>query len=241
MLKKLNKSLLNLCIDLALLLLFLIITGTGILVKYVLVPGYLRNEMYGRRSDLLFWGMNRHEWGDVHLVLAFSFIILLLIHLLLHWKWLVCMYNKMFPRKLYRYLLTSFLLIITTFLCAGPFFIQPEIIDGAFSRHDQNGNFIRQGTAMKHSGTEEASGIQELDREYSPEPYDKHEKSRDKAVEVYGYMTLREVGMKYDISVRELAKAINVPVKYADYRLGRLRKQYGFHLDTLRRFIMNNN
>ena len=56
-------------------------------------------------------------------------------------------------------------------------------------------------------------------------------------VHIYGSMTLNEVAEKYNIPVTGLASSINVPVEFANERLGRLRKQYGFQMYDLRKYI----
>ena len=30
-------------------------------------------------------GLGRHDWGDVHFVLALTFVLLILVHIVLHW------------------------------------------------------------------------------------------------------------------------------------------------------------
>ena len=47
-----KKSKLNLILDVLLMLCFAAIVGIGLLMKYVLVPGYLRWEIYGRNVSL---------------------------------------------------------------------------------------------------------------------------------------------------------------------------------------------
>ncbi len=62
---------------------FVFLITTGVLVRYVLPPGS------GRRAVL--WGMNRHEWGDLHFWIAIAFFCVLGLHLFLHWRWIVHM------------------------------------------------------------------------------------------------------------------------------------------------------
>ncbi|MCA9241521.1 MAG: DUF4405 domain-containing protein, partial [Planctomycetales bacterium] len=61
---------------------FLFLISTGVLVRYLLPPGS------GHSSSL--WGLGRHEWGDVHFWIAMAFLSTLALHLVLHWKWIVC-------------------------------------------------------------------------------------------------------------------------------------------------------
>jgi hypothetical protein len=51
-------------------------------MRYVLPPGS------GRRVAI--WGLDRHGWGDLHFWIAVAFFALLALHLVLHWKWIVC-------------------------------------------------------------------------------------------------------------------------------------------------------
>lgn len=78
-----NRSSLNFLIDAAAFVVFLFLTTTGILTRYVLPPGS------GRWVTL--WGLDRHGWGDVHFWLAIALLAILALHLALHWRWVVCM------------------------------------------------------------------------------------------------------------------------------------------------------
>jgi hypothetical protein len=59
---------------------FLLLTTTGILMRYLLPPGS------GRRTAI--WGLDRHGWGDFHFWIAVTFLALLSFHLVLHWRWI---------------------------------------------------------------------------------------------------------------------------------------------------------
>ena len=61
--------------------LFCGMTGTGLLLTYRLPPG----SRGGRGLSALGW--TRHEWGDLHFWISIAFLVLLLIHLVLHWRW----------------------------------------------------------------------------------------------------------------------------------------------------------
>lgn len=54
--------------------------GTGLLMVWRLPP---------RSGPNTVMGFTRHEWGDFHMYLGLCFTIMILIHLLLHWSWLV--------------------------------------------------------------------------------------------------------------------------------------------------------
>ena len=62
---------------------FVLLTATGVLIRYILPPGT------GRFSTL--WGLDRHEWGQIHFWIAVVLSGALAIHLFLHAGWVVCM------------------------------------------------------------------------------------------------------------------------------------------------------
>ncbi|OIO70720.1 MAG: hypothetical protein COW19_10865 [Zetaproteobacteria bacterium CG12_big_fil_rev_8_21_14_0_65_55_1124] len=71
----------NFTIDMIAFIGFVVMTITGVLMRYVLPPGS------GHYSTI--WGLDRHEWGDIHFWISLVFFSLLALHLVLHWRWLV--------------------------------------------------------------------------------------------------------------------------------------------------------
>jgi len=59
---------------------FVMLTTTGVLMRYILPPGS------GHRTTL--WSLDRHEWGDIHFWISIIFFFILALHLLLHWRWI---------------------------------------------------------------------------------------------------------------------------------------------------------
>ncbi len=78
-----KRTKLNYLIDVLSYTFFLFLITTGILMRYVLPPGT------GRFVTI--WGMNRHDWGTIHFWISAIFLALMLLHVYLHWKWVVCM------------------------------------------------------------------------------------------------------------------------------------------------------
>ena len=60
---------------------FVLLTATGVLMRYVLPPGS------GRFATI--WALDRHEWGSIHFWLAIAFLAVLAFHLFRHWRWIV--------------------------------------------------------------------------------------------------------------------------------------------------------
>jgi len=59
---------------------FVVLTTTGVLMRYILPPGS------GHYATV--WGMDRHEWGAIHFWIAVFFFATLALHLVLHWRWI---------------------------------------------------------------------------------------------------------------------------------------------------------
>jgi hypothetical protein len=47
-------------------------------------------EGAGEASSRFFLGIHKSEWGEIHFILALVLVSLVLVHLILHWNWIVC-------------------------------------------------------------------------------------------------------------------------------------------------------
>jgi len=124
-----KRAKLNLIIDALLLLCLAAISGTGLLIKYVLVPGYQRWDIYGRNVSLFFWEMDRHQWGTIHLIIGMVFIALIVLHVVMHWQMIVGIYRRLIPNRFARWITALILLVITIILFAFPYFVKPQVIE----------------------------------------------------------------------------------------------------------------
>ncbi len=84
---------LNFIIDLVSFINLLALVFTASIIRYVLPPGTggLGRGLHGgsgRENIKYFWSLTRHQWGDIHFYLAALFIILMVLHIVLHWKWI---------------------------------------------------------------------------------------------------------------------------------------------------------
>jgi len=88
-----RRTTLNFIIDTLSFLLLVGLACTGFIIKYILPPGTggrgsLLHEGRGGEHIKQLWSMTRHEWGDIHFVLAVLFIIFMAVHIVLHWTWI---------------------------------------------------------------------------------------------------------------------------------------------------------
>ena len=45
------------------------------------------------------WSMTRHEWGAIHFYLALVFVVLMVVHIVLHWNWIKRYFKSLFSQK----------------------------------------------------------------------------------------------------------------------------------------------
>ena len=90
------------------------IIGTGFLIKYTLIPEQERWTVYGENIELYFLEMSRHQWGMLHLILGFILLIMLGVHLILHWNIITNVYNKIIKEPITKKVLA----LVFILLCA---------------------------------------------------------------------------------------------------------------------------
>ena len=117
----------NLLIDVLLALLLAAMAGVGFLTRWVLLPGYLRNVTYGRGVELYWLGLDRHQWGTVHLYLGVTTLVL---HVVLHWGQVVTIYRRLIGSGGVRVGVAVVLLALLVALMAFPALVTPDVEEG---------------------------------------------------------------------------------------------------------------
>ncbi len=231
-----DKSKFNLSIDIIMLLLLLPVAGIGFLIKYILIPGIRRNSIYGSSVDLEFLGLNRHQWGTVHLILSIVFLVLLIIHIVLHWKMITCVFQRMIPDKTIRTVFAVSLTCIGLLLISFPLLIKPEIIQ----REPLHQNRENRNNYSRVSDTLNMDRNKQITKTNQNDSVKKHEQTLKEYYEVQGSMTLQYVADKYKVPVGIIASELKIPQNLAGEKLGRLKKQYNFTMDDVRNIISKN-
>jgi len=233
-----KKSEINFIIDVLMFLFMAAIIGVVLLIKFVLLSGHQRWEVYKQNVDLTFWGLDRHQWGTIHLILAGILIILLILHIVLHWKNIVSVYKRFLNTRRSRNLLGILYLLILILLMVFPFFINIEI-DKSAGRHNRP-NKEHQSlnrVSEKHSTNRDAKIQQSGKKNKSIIAADAHQHHPD--IEVKGFMTLQEVSDKHNIACDTLINKLNLPENTnCNTKLGKLRKKYGFTMSKIENVII---
>jgi hypothetical protein len=60
--------------------------ATGYILRFPLPPG--TNKLY------TLWGLSRHDWGTIHFWISTGLIIVIFIHVAVHWSWIISLISK---------------------------------------------------------------------------------------------------------------------------------------------------
>ena len=242
---KAMKGKINFIIDVIMFVLMALLAGIGLLIKYILLSGENRWIKYGQNVDLSFWGLDRHEWGTIHLWIAIALVVLLILHIILHWKMIICLYKKIIGNKTGRIICGSALSIITLLFVVFPFIIKVDMAEIAPGRERFGSIDKHENRRFNEKETTEAIGDdqqQQLKQEESIIAKDHNDEHHeiDPTIEVKGYNTLNEISELYDIPVNVIIKKLNIPESTpGSSKLGHLRKQYGFTMSDIELIIHN--
>ncbi len=122
-----DKPKVNLVIDALMFFYMMAIAGIGFLMKYVLIPGKETGAKYGRKVELFLLGMDRHEWGTIHLITGFTLLGFLTLHIILHWKMILNIYHRLIRSRRARRIIASVFIIVCVILVILPFAVNPEV------------------------------------------------------------------------------------------------------------------
>jgi len=246
---KFNRTKFNFYTDLALLIVLAALIGVGFLIKFVLIPGQERWLLYGKNMELTFLGLDRHQWGTVHLIIGIVFFILLVFHIVFHWNMIKCLFRKYIKRLSIRAfsIALSFLLFIG--LIIFPFFVQPE--KSAITRGEGRINLegvsvdLNDSIRVKLKKPKKLKGDQDLELDIqkkkpkSETNYSEDRKHKKQEIDITGSMTLNEVVKKYNCPLSKFKEELDLPDDLdGNERLGRLRKQYGFRLGDVKKIVL---
>lgn len=220
----------NLIVDVLSYIGFVLLLGTGLILEYILSHGSGRiagrgtGHASGEKLITTLWGMTREQWGEIHFWIAVGMLAVLAIHLILHWKWITCVLSRREKPagtsggRAFLGLAGMFGILIFALL---PFLTPTE-------------------QAIRTQMLQQREASQSTDMPGVSETEANNSKDRSEANDtlVNGAMTLMEIqnttGVPYEHVLAELGLPKNIP---PDEKLGRLRREYGFSIDDVRRIV----
>lgn len=88
-----DKTKVNYFVDVLLIISFIVVAITSVIIFFFL-PSGVRQAGYQT-----FLGLTKHTWSNIHTIFGFTMIVLSLVHLVLHFKWLTAMSKTIFKKK----------------------------------------------------------------------------------------------------------------------------------------------
>lgn len=228
-----NRSKTNFYIDLAMLVILGALIGIGVLIKYVLISGQERWLVFGQNIELTFWGLDRHQWGTVHLILGGIFFILFVLHLVFHWNMIKCLFRKCVSPVSWRRTLSIISVVLFILFAGFPMLVTPEKNSAGKGRQmlEDMGVDLNDSIRIR---LKKPKSLESGDLEMKVE-----RKNRKDDMDIRGSMTLRQVAEQYDVELSVLKEALNLPAHVSpDDRLGILRKEYGFTMGDVKTVIL---
>ncbi len=225
-----KKSTLNFAINILMFVCMSAIAGIGFLIKFTLIPGQERWIKYDRNVELYLFGMERHEWGTIHLVIGFVLLGLLILHIILHWKAITCVYNRFIQNAGVKKIIASVFIVICSLLIIFSFFINPQIEE----IEQDNG---RQERSYKNSNKRESKNktLTSYEKENLNDVNHNHS---NQSIEIRGYMTIDEVSKNNKVPAEYIKIELNIPKSISDkQRLSVLRKKYDFKMSDVEKII----
>lgn len=221
-----KKSKINLIIDVIMFLLMMAIIGIGFLTKYVLLTGEEKWDKFGENLEFYYLELDRHQWNDLHFVFGLILIVLLVLHILLHWKMVVCIFLKMVPGKFSRRMIGFMLLIFSSVLVFFAYFAKPEV-------EESLPHFRNRETVVLNEKASKPEPIVTIREETE------HHQHSSK-IEIMGSMTLDEISQKYNVPCDHLKQKLGIPMNTSNTeRLGRIRRNYGFTMSDIEEIILS--
>jgi hypothetical protein len=69
---------------------------SGFILWFGLARGGGQGRGWGGGTATTFWSLSRHTWTDVHSWVALALLVMIIIHIILHWHWIVRMTKSYF-------------------------------------------------------------------------------------------------------------------------------------------------
>lgn len=195
----------NFWIDLISLLVMFGLTITGLFIHFILPPG---SGGRGGGAGLTLWGLGRHDYGDFHFYLAITLILLMLVHVWLHWPWVYATLTNILDSK--KREVTSGK---KTCVIVGLIFLCVMIVATVLCF------FLAKSQVQTTPGTDSSH------QEYTLSP----DLSR------LGQKSLAQVSELTGVPVEKFIEGLHLPPDVdTTERLGRLRQKYNFQMNTIR-------
>jgi len=229
-----SKNKLHLVVNVLAYLVMVCLAATGLLILYRLPHG-------SPRDGLRMLGMDRHGWGNVHWYLAITLLVLMVLHVMLHWKWVTNTLGSLFRRAQAgagaggsAVLLA--LALVTAAVVAAPWLIAVE----RGEREGGKGRGAAETAVGTPTGVPAANGRgrgdrQEKGKSGEAESHKGHGHGASGGHAIRGRDTLADAAREAGVPTARLIAELKLPAGTDPFeRLGRLSQAHGFEIEDVR-------
>lgn len=220
---------------------FIVMVGlaaTGGLIHFVLPPGT------GHWQTL--FGLGRHDFGQVHFYLAVAAVLMLALHILLHWSWLCCVTAKKLgrraPSRHAQTLSGLFLLFGVALLLGGSLFLASRMVERTATAKNGRTHGNDRPRAVRHGvlrNTVEATipphrtGPAHTGRKST---HEKHLEDCPTGASINGRTSFEDAARICRLDVQQMRQYLALPGDIDENeQLGRLKRRFGFHIHDVRK------
>lgn len=149
-----KKTRINLWVDFLSLLLFWLLTLTGLILQWKLPAG--SGRLAGAHGPVaLLWGMDRQAWGSLHGRLSLLLTLVLVLHIWLHWQWIVgALKKRAAPASGQRWILGALSLLALLVATVAPLAAPIETINPLLARSPGQGQQIYETSCLRCHGSD---------------------------------------------------------------------------------------
>jgi hypothetical protein len=226
-------------------LLFICLVGMafiGILLGLVIPEGPVSSG-----GSKYFLGLHRHQWGDLHAYLSIAFVVLMVVHLILSWKWITAKTRQIFKRGAAPALVSIAaipLVVLLLFWVITPKDAETFRSYGLGAEQGQRTRLV----PLREAPPPVEEPVKEVEirpAEKPAEPVGSHRHFRDEehhaqvgSITITGQQTLRDLENATGIPVRTIVLRLGLPEEVpVNETLGRLRRLYGFEIQDVRDLV----
>ena len=261
--KPVTRQKVNIVIDIIMFVVMVALVVVGFLIRYVLLSGTRRWEKFGSNVDMTFLGLDRHQWGYIHLLIGIALVVLLVLHIVFHWKQMVCMVKRLIPSQTVLAVVGAALILACVVMIFAPVIFQPEIGEPIRGQGQGQGPGPGQGSGQRPGQGERRNRMNSLTpeeislnafedveisqirasekQEIKPDPdrLKRHGHEKEHSLDIKGYHTIAILASAHNVKPGELKQKLNIPVTVSNYeRLGRIRRTYGFTMSEVEDCIL---
>jgi len=195
---------------------------TGLMLRFQMPPGsgglhgMGSGAGAGSRPVTVVWGLSRHEWGSVHYWIALVLMAVLAGHLILHWKWIVCVLRGKPHADVSggRFALGIAGLVLVTLLAASPLLSPAQTTP--------------RSELLKSPDGEQQTDLGGPERDVESSDVES----------IRGFMTLEEVASQSGVPVSDILQRLGLPPDTTpSEQVGRLLRTHGLDMSKLRQAV----